>query len=72
MEAMKRKFLTVYEAEQRYELSQSYLRHLLAKGVLKAEKVKVTADRHIWLIDKTSLKAFLKTPRTPGPKPKRK
>ena len=64
-----RGFLSTYEAGRKYNLSQSYLRHLIAKDTLKAEGVRVSRERIIWLIDEASLKAFLKTPRTPGPKP---
>lgn len=70
MESMRRKLLSTYEAGRKFKLSMSYLRHLIAKGVLKADPVKVTAKRVIWLIEPSSLKAFLKTPRTPGPRPK--
>ena len=69
---MKRRFLTTYEASRKFKLSMGYLRLLIGKGILKAESVKVTSKRVIWLIDEASLKAFLKTPRTPGPKPKSK
>ena len=71
MGGMKRKFLSTYEAGRKFDLSPSYLRHLINKGTLKAESVKVTDKRIIWLIDEASLKAFLKLPRTPGPKPKK-
>lgn len=72
MKAMKRKLLSTYEAGRKCDLSQSYLRHLIAKGSVKAEAVKVTEKRIIWLIHEASLKAFLKTPRTPGPKPNKR
>ena len=72
MKAMKRTFLSTYEAGRKFDLSQSYFRHLIAKGTLKAEAVKVSGKRIIWLIDEASLKAFLKTPRKRGPKPKKR
>ena len=65
-----RGFLSTYEAGRKFNLSQSYLRHLITKDTLKAESVKITSKRIIWLISEVSLKAFLKTPRSPGPKPK--
>lgn len=72
MRAMKRKLLSTFEAGQKFKLSMSYLRHLIAKGSLKAEPVKVTSKRIIWLIEESSLTTFIKTPRIPGPKPKKK
>ena len=72
MMGMKRQFLSTYEAGRKFDLSQSYLRHLISKGTLKAESIKVTDKRIIWLINEPSLKAFLKTPRTPGPKPSKR
>lgn len=69
MSAMKRKLLTVYEAKEKHGISTGYLRVLLGKGSVKGELAKVTHKREIWLVDEASLKAFLKTPRTPGPKP---
>ena len=56
---MKRTSLSTYEAAKKYGLSASYLRLLADKGVLKAEAVKVTRKRIIWLIQESSLKAFL-------------
>lgn len=72
MRGMKRKFLSTYEASRDHHLSISYIRHLVAKKMVKAEAMKVTAKRIIWLIDKASLQSFLSTPRTPGPKPKKR
>lgn len=66
IEAMKRKYLTAYEASEKYGLSTSYLRILCIKGRLKAESVKITKTKTLWLISESSLKAFLKTKRSPG------
>ena len=63
---MKRTSLSTYEAAKKYGLSASYLRLLADKGVLKAEAVKVTRKRIIWLIQESSLKAFLRTERKLG------
>ena len=70
MKAMKRTFLSTYEAARKYKLSSGYLRHLIGQGTIKADSIKVTPSRVVWLIREESLKAFLKTPRKPGPKSK--
>jgi len=69
---MKRKFLSTFEAGRKYDLSMSYLRLLVSNGVLKAEPLKVTQKRVVWLIRESSLKAFLSKKRKPGPKPKKR
>ena len=61
-----RGFLSTYEAGRKYNLSQGYLRHLIAKGALKAESVKVSDKHKIWLIDEASLRRFTKKKRPLG------
>jgi len=61
--------LSTWEASQKYKLSSSYLRKLLAKKALKGKEVPISAKRKIWLINEASLKKFLRTVRKPGPKP---
>ena len=62
--------LTTYEASKKYGLSTGYLRYLLGRKSIKGRQAKITSKGNIWLIEEPSLKAFLKTERRPGPKPK--
>ena len=57
---------TTTEAAQKYGLSDSYLRRLIAKGKIRGRKTVRT-----WLVDIPSLQRFLATERKPGPKSKR-
>jgi hypothetical protein len=58
--------LTTYEAYQKYGLSQSYLRLLLGRKVIKARRIQTAKQKYVWLINEKSLKKFLKQPRKPG------
>jgi len=55
-------WLTVTEAAERYPLSGSQIRRLLADGMVKGKRV-----GPIWTVDERSLTAYLATERRPGP-----
>lgn len=65
------KALTTYEAFEKYNMSSSHLRRLMAKGVIKGREAKLTPKRYIWLIDESSLKKYLSSERKVG-RPKSK
>lgn len=54
--------LTVTEAADRYPLSGSQIRRLLADGTVKGKKI-----GPIWTVDERSIEAYLATERRPGP-----
>lgn len=64
--------LTTWEVAEKYRLSPSYIRLLLSKKAIKGRQAPLHAKRYIWLIDEDSVKKFLKTKRTPGPRPHKK
>jgi len=58
--------LTTYEASKKYKLSTGYLRLLLGEGRIKGRQARIKENTSVWLLDETSLKAFLGTERKPG------
>lgn len=58
--------ITTWEAYQKYGLSTSYLRRLLARGVIKGREAPITSQRKVWLVDESSLKKYLQKKRRPG------
>ena len=62
--------LTTLEASEKYGISMTHLRLLLAKGTIKGRQARLTAAKVIWLIDEKSLLKFCKKRPKRGPKPK--
>ena len=63
--------LTTYETSQKYNISTSHLRRLLAAETIKGRQAAITPKRIVWLVDERSLKSYLKKDRKPGPKAKK-
>lgn len=63
--------LTTFETSQKYNVSTSHLRRLLASKTIKGRQAAITPKRVVWLVDELSIKSYLKKDRKPGPKKKK-
>lgn len=52
-----RNFLTTYEAAQKLDVTQGYVRRLMQEKRIKGELAPVSKKRSIWVIDKASFAA---------------
>ena len=59
--------LSVSEASGKFGLSVGHIRALLIEGTVSGSKFAT-----VWMVNETSIKAYLATERKPGPKPKKK
>ena len=58
--------ITVTQASARSGLTVAHLRHLLAAGTIKGQKL-----GNAWVLQETALQRFLNAPRKRGPKPRK-